>query len=65
MVCVLYFADLSSVQTAILEALDQRQTEERNVLMDIIQTARNSAAIIREAKQMTAQVRLIDKYMYY
>lgn len=63
MVCVLYFADLSSVQTAILEALDQRQTEERNVLMDIIQTARNSAAIIREAKQMTAQVRLIDKYM--
>lgn len=61
MVCVLYFADLSSVQTAILEALDQRQTEERNVLMDIIQTARNSAAIIREAKQMTAQVRLIDK----
>lgn len=63
MVCVFYFADLSSVQTAILEALDQRQTEERNVLMDIIQTARNSAAIIREAKQMTAQVRLIDKYM--
>lgn len=63
MVCVLYFADLSSVQTAILEALDQRQTEERNVLMDIIQTARNSAAIIREAKQMTSQVRLIDKYM--
>lgn len=63
MVCVLYFADLSSVQTAILEALDQRQTEERNVLMDIIQTARNSAAIIREAKQMSAQVRLIDKYM--
>lgn len=63
MVCVLYFADLSSVQTAILEALDQRQTEERNVLMDIIQTARNSAAIIRETKQMTAQVRLIDKYM--
>lgn len=63
MVCVLYFADLSSVQTVILEALDQRQTEERNVLMDIIQTARNSAAIIREAKQMTAQVRLIDKYM--
>lgn len=63
MVCVLYFADLSSVQTAILEALDQRQTEERNVLMDIIQTARNSAAIIREAKQMTAQVQLIDKYM--
>lgn len=63
MVCVLYFADLYSVQTAILEALDQRQTEERNVLMDIIQTARNSAAIIREAKQMTAQVRLIDKYM--
>lgn len=63
MVCVLYFADLSSVQTAILEALDQRQTEERNVLMDIIETARNSAAIIREAKQMTAQVRLIDKYM--
>lgn len=63
MVCVLYFADLSSIQTAILEALDQRQTEERNVLMDIIQTARNSAAIIREAKQMTAQVRLIDKYM--
>lgn len=63
MVCVLYFADLSSVQTAILEALDQRQTEERNVLMDIIQTARNSAAIIREAKQMSAQVQLIDKYM--
>lgn len=63
MVCVLYFADLSSVQTAILEALDQRQTEERNVLMDIIQTARNSGAIIREAKQMTSQVRLIDKYM--
>lgn len=63
MVCVLYFADLSSVQTVILEALDQRQTEERNVLMDIIQTARNSAAIIREAKQMTSQVRLIDKYM--
>uniref|UniRef100_A0A8W8LVJ8 Uncharacterized protein n=1 Tax=Magallana gigas TaxID=29159 RepID=A0A8W8LVJ8_MAGGI len=47
--------DLSSVQTAILEALDQRQTEERNVLMDIIQTARNSGAIIREAKQMTSQ----------
>lgn len=63
MVCVLYFADLSSVQTAILEALDQRQTEERNVLMDIIQTARNSAAIIRDAKQMSAQVQLIDKYM--
>lgn len=63
MVCVLYFADLSSVQTAILEALDQRQTEERNVLMDIIQMARNSAAIIREAKQMSAQVQLIDKYM--
>lgn len=63
MVCVLYFADLFSVQTAILEALDQRQTEERNVLMDIIQTARNSAAIIREAKQMSAQVQLIDKYM--
>lgn len=63
MVCVLYFADLSSVQTVILEALDQRQTEERNVLMDIIQTARNSAAIIREAKQMSAQVQLIDKYM--
>lgn len=63
MVCVLYFADLSSVQTAILEALDKRQTEERNVLMDIIQTARNSAAIIREAKQMSAQVQLIDKYM--
>lgn len=61
MICVLYFADLSSVQTAILEALDQRQTEERNVLMDIIQTARNSASIVREAKQMTAQVQIIDK----
>lgn len=61
MICVLYFADLSSVQTAILEALDQRQTEERNVLMDIIQTARNNASIVREAKQMTAQVQIIDK----
>ncbi|XP_062600408.1 trichohyalin-like [Saccostrea cucullata] len=45
----------SAVQTAILETLDQRQMEERNILMDITQTARNSAAMIREAKKMSTQ----------
>ncbi|XP_022298182.2 uncharacterized protein LOC111107326 isoform X1 [Crassostrea virginica] len=47
--------DMSVVQTAILEALDQRQAEERNVIIDIIQTSQNSAAIVREAKKMTTQ----------
>ncbi|XP_055999875.1 trichohyalin-like isoform X3 [Ostrea edulis] len=47
--------DISAVQTSILDALDQRQTEERNVLMDVMQTARNSAAIVREAKKMSSQ----------
>ena len=50
---------MSVVQTAILEALDQRQAEERNVIIDIIQTSQNSAAIVREAKKMTTQVTII------
>lgn len=51
-----FLTDMSVVQTAILEALDQRQAEERNVIIDIIQTSQNSAAIVREAKKMTTQV---------
>lgn len=54
-----FLTDMSVVQTAILEALDQRQAEERNVIIDIIQTSQNSAAIIREAKKMTTQVTII------
>ena len=54
-----FLTDMSVVQTAILEALDQRQAEERNVIIDIIQTSQNSAAIVREAKKMTTQVTII------
>lgn len=54
-----FLTDMSVVQTAILEALDQRQAEERNVIIDIIQTSHNSAAIVREAKKMTTQVTII------
>lgn len=54
-----FLTNMSVVQTAILEALDQRQAEERNVIIDIIQTSQNSAAIVREAKKMTTQVTII------
>lgn len=54
-----FLTDMSVVHTAILEALDQRQAEERNVIIDIIQTSQNSAAIVREAKKMTTQVTII------
>ena len=47
---------LSAVHSAILAAVDQRQTEERNLLLDLIQGAKNNNSAQKSAKKMNDQV---------